>query len=83
MARTITIIFEKKQITVSNIPDNAKITYAGIVPSQPGAKTNTLRIYKSSSGDNQLAIFRDVVSFIDSTLEVSEESEIRTKKVWE
>jgi len=81
MARKIKIVFENKEIHVDGIPDNAKITYAGLRPDQPGGKTNTLRIYRTSSSDNQLAVFRDVVSFVDCSLIVSED--IAVKKVWE
>lgn len=81
MARTIKVIFETKQVTVSGIPDGAKITYAGLRPDTPGGKTNTLRIYSTSRGENQLAVFRDVVSFVDMSLTVSED--LPVKKVWE
>lgn len=70
MTRTIEIETESKKFTVSNIPDNAKITYGGLRPDQPGGKTNTLRIY--TAGQNQLAVFREVVCFHDVSLKIEE-----------
>lgn len=70
MARTIKVTTLTEVMVVGNIPDEAKITYGGLRPDQPGQKGNTLRIYRKASGDNQLAVFRDVVSFVDCDLTV-------------
>lgn len=54
---------------IKKIPDNAKITYG---PVSPGKMTygsgHALRIY--TSANNQLAVFKDVESFRDLSLEV-------------
>ena len=71
MARSIKVTTLSEVIIIGNIPDEAKITYGGLRPDQPGQKGNTLRIYRKASGDNQLAVFRDVVSFVDCSLEVT------------
>ncbi len=61
----------KKRI-VSGIPANAKITYG---PVQPGPRmhgeANAVRIYTSQQ--NQLAVFMNVVEFIDLSLTVEDE----------
>ena len=72
MARTIKVTTLQGIVIVGNIPDEAKITYGGLRPDQPGQKGNTLRIYRKASGDNQLAVFRDVVSFIDCDLTIAD-----------
>lgn len=79
--RTIEVIMEGKMVTVGGIPDDAKITYGGLRPDQPGGKTNTLRIYKGSgTAANQLAVFRDVVSFHDTSLTITDGG--TPKKEW-
>lgn len=70
--RTIEIHFENRVIEVGGIPDEAKITYGGVRPDQPGTRSNTLRIYKSSRAENQLAVFRDVVWFRDKSLSIKD-----------
>ena len=68
--RSIEIHTDTKVILVDNIPKDAKITYGGLRPDQPGSRTNTLRIYTSQQ--NQLAVFRDVIWFRDMSLELTE-----------
>lgn len=55
-------------IRLGGVPENAKITFAPIQPSKAGyeQKPNALRIY--TSGNNQLAVFVDVVEFRDESL---------------
>lgn len=67
--RTIKVISSDGTFEVSEIPDNAKITYGGVRPDQPGLKTNTLRIY--TSANNQLAVFQGVLSFHDLSLKLT------------
>lgn len=66
--RTIEVHTPNKTFRVKNIPSDARITYGGTRPDQPGGKTNTLRIYKS--GNHQLAVFREVEWFRDLSLEI-------------
>lgn len=73
--RTILVIMNgNKRRKVSNIPSDAKITYA---PVQPGSRDyntgNALRIYTSK--ENQLAVFTNVQEFRDLTLKVQEQTE--------
>lgn len=68
--RTIEIHCEDRIYEVDNIPADAKITYGGLRPDQPGAKTNTLRIYTSQN--NQLAVFRNVEWFRDKSLNIKD-----------
>lgn len=77
MSRTIEVTTDKKVFRVKNIPDNAKITYAGVRPDQPGQKTNTLRIYIGPGQQNQIAVFRDVVEFHDLMLEIQEQGALK------
>ena len=70
--KTRSILIEHSQggaTIVDGIPASAKITFG---PVQPGGRgyggDNVLRIYTSAS--NQLAVFRDVLSFRDLSLAV-------------
>ena len=80
--RTIEIVeVDGSAFTVSDIPDDAKITFAGLNPGAPGQDGRGLciRIYKgASNGGNQLAVFRGVHSFRDLSLRLS----AKAKKDW-
>lgn len=73
-APTRSILIERygeEPLIVEGIPATAKITYG---PVQPGKQSygehNALRIY--TSGNNQLAVFLNVLSFRDLSLNVKE-----------
>lgn len=70
--KTRSIIIEHSdgsETRVDEIPNNAKITYGPVQPGRHGYGDNILRVYTSQS--NQLAVFRNVVSFRDLSLTVS------------
>lgn len=70
--RSIMVISQTGTAIVRNIPSTAKITFGPMQPGQKGSSypgtEAVLRIYTSLS--NQLAVFRNVLSFRDLSLDV-------------
>lgn len=67
---------------VNGIPASAKITFGPVQPGRNGySSENVLRIYTSQS--NQLAVFRNVASFRDLTLDVQVREVIASESIEE